>query len=198
MGSCFGKCWCSCCDCVFIKQSGAAIRRSARNKSQTFTLRRQSSTIEFENLIFDIDLPEPSNSVLQLQSRSVSSRIAVKDAKESEERMRNKTKGIVAKNNRFGSELPLMDPLLYRVVEEATSSSFTRTSPPIDRLSTGASSETGEFQWEHDLGNDDVNGTNELEWDHYEEENLVFANNETEHLIQEMDELTKKLQKDSG
>lgn len=73
MGNCIGRCFCRCsfgncccCDCVIFKRSSinpnVFVRRRASkndNKAQTFTLRRQSSsaTIEFENLMFDFDLP---------------------------------------------------------------------------------------------------------------------------------------------
>jgi hypothetical protein len=66
MGSCIGRCFCEvgkcfCCDC-FVKSNlreTITRRRSRKNKSQTFTLRRQSSstTIEFENLMFEFDIP---------------------------------------------------------------------------------------------------------------------------------------------
>jgi hypothetical protein len=67
MGSCIGRCFCEvgkcfCCDCFVFKSNlkeTITRRRSRKNKTQTFTLRRQSSstTIEFENLMFEFDIP---------------------------------------------------------------------------------------------------------------------------------------------
>ena len=67
MGSCIGRCFCEvgkcfCCDCLVFgfNLKDSITRRRGRNKNpQTFVLRRQSSsaTIEFENLMFDFDLP---------------------------------------------------------------------------------------------------------------------------------------------
>ena len=54
-------------------------------------------------------------------------------------------------------------------------------------------SSVAELQWENDIFNDEFineqNG-NELEWDHYEEETISF-HNETEQIINEIEEMTK-------
>ncbi|CAG2117610.1 unnamed protein product, partial [Medioppia subpectinata] len=89
MGSCIGRCVCEagkcfCCDCVIFGTNlrDTITRRHRRTKpSQTFSLRRQSSsaTIEFENLMFEFNLPESSNSMIQMQPTSVSSWLTLKD-----------------------------------------------------------------------------------------------------------------------
>lgn len=56
MGTCFGKCSCSCCDCLLLKiqPSRLLVHRTAP-KDQTFVMKDQRSTIEFENLMYDYD-----------------------------------------------------------------------------------------------------------------------------------------------
>ena len=56
MGSCFGKCSCSCCDC-FVHNPCSSISFCRKVDTPTLVFRRRTSTIEFENLIFDLDIP---------------------------------------------------------------------------------------------------------------------------------------------
>lgn len=194
MGSCFGRCQCSCCDClIFKQQTNSFTRRNVDNSTnqKAFVLRRPSSTLEFENLMFEFDGIQ--STPYSHHSTTISTLVASKNSSTNYNNEssaitfgkgltvtydpKEKSKSHHISSYRQKGELPiiypLIDPSLLRESNDGSPESFEN----CGRTST-----------------DDTNSNhNDLEWDDYDEQNLTQCfNNETDSLIKEIDEMKER------
>ncbi|XP_074602689.1 uncharacterized protein LOC141856304 [Brevipalpus obovatus] len=197
MGTCFGKCTCSCCDCLLLRfQSSRLLVHRTAPTDQTFVMREHNSTVEFENLMYDYDAQEPSSSMLRLKP-SISSWFKLnedeykiptikvpmlKDGRKSDIVSRTEE----TDSNATRTELPIMDPLRsfnQNVIE------FTNRTAIENDDRDGCES----VLWERESVNSssDVMNTTELEWDDYDYHDNIFTE-ETDSLIREIEQMTAK------
>ncbi|CAG2167575.1 unnamed protein product [Oppiella nova] len=193
MGSCIGRCFCEvgkcfCCDCVIFGTNlrDSIARRHRRMKtSKSFSLRRQSSstTIEFENLMFEFNLPEfkvhnmcpyyANRNPISMSFNALNSSVQMT-------------------TDEISCELPIIESLVSR---SSLMRSKTNSPDLRDKTSLGGSSSQGELQWENEIIIDEFNSgepndPQELEWDHFDADNYALIN-ETEQLIQEIEQLSR-------